>query len=117
MIRKVSNTHYDDRTVPLPDAGVGSVAQAWPKFGPCLQPATPVSTSFQRIVVALDDFGFFPLGDLVFRFVVAADASTAATRNRTAGIAEARFFQLFFGDERQRAQGRRLKARSLGPGR
>ena len=27
------------------------------------------------IVVALDDFGFFPLGDLVFRFGVAADAS------------------------------------------
>jgi hypothetical protein len=29
-------------------------------------------------VAALDDFGFFPQGDLVFRFVVAADSSASS---------------------------------------
>jgi len=34
-------------------------------------------------VAALDDFGFFPQGDLFFRFVVAADSSASSGRAAT----------------------------------
>jgi len=98
---------------------VSDLSHMMPKFGPRLQPATPVFTSFQRHVPALDNFGFFPLGDLVFRFVVAADSSASSGHAATElqGLRKPSSSNYFSAMKRQRAQGRRLKARSLGPGR